>query len=91
MRNAAPGTARYRLDPREHIAVRRMLRSCSPALAIIGVYHSHPDGVAEPSSTDVAEAHYSDWSYVIVGLRGRAVVRAFQIRQRRASRLRIVS
>jgi len=90
MRNAATGTARYRLDPRDHIAVRRILRGCSPTLEIIGVYHSHPNGAALPSPTDLAAAHYPAWAYVIVGLRDdRAVVRAFQIRQSRARPLRI--
>jgi len=90
MRNVATGTARYQLDPREHIAVRRILRGCSPALEIIGVYHSHPNGAARPSPTDLTAAHYPAWAYVIVGLRGgRAVVRAFQIRQRRPRQLRI--
>ena len=45
-----------------------MLRQFSPALSILGVYHSHPAGVAEPSPTDIDEAMYPEWAYVIIGL-----------------------
>jgi proteasome lid subunit RPN8/RPN11 len=70
MRNTAASRTRYRLDPREHIDVRRVLRAFRPPLDIVGVYHSHPDGSAEPSATDLAEALYAEWTYVIVGLAG---------------------
>ena len=74
--NVEPGTTRYQIDPSEHIALRRALRGTDRD--ILGVYHSHPAGSAQPSATDVAEAHYPDWAYVIVGLRGtRASIRAF--------------
>ena len=80
MANAArrPRT-RFQVDPREHIAVRRVLRQVAPALEVIGLYHSHPDGPAVPSDRDVAEAHYPDWLFVIVGRGGRSV-RAYRIR-----------
>lgn len=70
MRNTAASPTRFRLDDREHIELRRTLRRFEPPLEILGVYHSHPRGPAVPSSTDVAEAHYPEWLYVIVGLRG---------------------
>lgn len=76
--NVSPGLTRYRVDPREHIALRRALRQDPRGVAIVGVYHSHPAGPAAPSETDIAEAHYPDWVHVIVGLEGaRARVRAF--------------
>jgi proteasome lid subunit RPN8/RPN11 len=78
--NIAPGATRYRVDPREHIALRRSLRADPRGMTIVGVYHSHPAGRAAPSPTDVAEAHYPDWAYVIVGLAGRrAQLRAFDL------------
>jgi proteasome lid subunit RPN8/RPN11 len=78
--NVAPGETRYRVDDREHIQLRRVLRSFSPPLEILGVYHSHPRGDARPSATDVAEAAYADWFHVIVGLKaGRAAVAAFRL------------
>lgn len=78
--NVSPGTTRYRVDPREHIALRRALRRDHRKGGIVGVYHSHPAGPPIPSETDVAEAHYPEWVYVIVGLGGlRARLRAFGI------------
>ena len=70
MRNLARGRTRYRVDPAAHIALQRVLRVIEPAASIVGVYHSHPHGPAVPSETDVAEALYPDWIYVIVGLQG---------------------
>jgi proteasome lid subunit RPN8/RPN11 len=82
--DASP-TTRYRIDPRQHLDLQRVLRGAVPPIEIIGVYHSHPRGEAVPSESDVAEAHYDEWTYVIVGLRARAArVRAFRIRRGRA-------
>lgn len=81
--DASPAT-RYRIDPRQHLDLQRVLREAVPPIEIIGVYHSHPRGTAVPSESDVAEAHYDEWIYVIVGLRTRtAQVRAFRIRRGR--------
>jgi proteasome lid subunit RPN8/RPN11 len=75
MPNVAPAPAtRYRIDDQAHLEVRRWLRQVRPPLAIVGVYHSHPEGDAVPSATDVGEAYYPDWLYVIAGVR-RGVVR----------------
>lgn len=91
IRNLARGRTRYRLDPAEHIALRRVLRAVTPAAQILGVYHSHPRGAAQPSDTDVAEALYPDWVHLIVGLAGRTpVVRAFRITRGRVRRVRLL-
>jgi proteasome lid subunit RPN8/RPN11 len=81
MENRADSPRRFRLDDRAHITLRKTLRAFTPAVDIVGVYHSHPDGPAEPSPTDLAEAHYAEWVYLIVG-RGR--LRAFRIPHGRA-------
>ena len=65
---------RYRVDPREHIALQRILRRLTPPLAIVGVYHSHPRGPAAPSSSDVREAYVREWAHVIVDLSRRSPV-----------------
>lgn len=79
---------RYLIDERQHIEVRRWLRQLAPPLEIVGVYHSHPDSRAYPSATDIAEAHYPDWIFVIVSLAGnRAAVGTFSIAGGRATRL----
>ncbi len=90
MKNMAPGTTRYRIDDAAHVELRRIVRGFAPALSIIGVYHSHPAGNPVPSRSDIAEAMYPDWTYVIVGLRhGRARVRGFRIRAERVRELHI--
>jgi proteasome lid subunit RPN8/RPN11 len=86
MENAAKSRVRYRIDDRAHIELRRTLRRFEPPLAIRGVYHSHPAGGASPSETDLAEALYPEWVYVIVGLgKARPEIRAFRIRRGRAT------
>lgn len=81
MRNATDGDrrARFLIDPAAHVELQRVLRAVLPPLEVVGVYHSHPRGRARPSETDVAEAFYADWLYVVAGLRPRAMVAAFQI------------
>ena len=90
MRNAAASASRFRVDDREHIALRRALRLISPPAHVIGVYHSHPAGPARPSPTDLAEAHYPDWLYVIAGFVGsRVQVRGFMLEAGRMSPVRL--
>ena len=57
---------RYAIAPRELIAAQREARE--RGLAIIGFYHSHPDHPAQPSATDIAEAHWPACVYVIVSV-----------------------
>jgi proteasome lid subunit RPN8/RPN11 len=71
--------------------VRRTLRRFEPPLEILGVYHSHPRGPAVPSSTDVAEAYYPEWLYVIVGLQGARVHVGVWRASRGASASRLLS
>jgi desampylase len=66
IRNLAEGTARYFLDPQEHIDARRAARN--RGLDVLGFYHSHPLTPAEPSATDVSEATYANYLYLILGL-----------------------
>jgi proteasome lid subunit RPN8/RPN11 len=89
MINAAPGRTRYRIADRDHIGLRRELRRFTPALENVGVYHSHPAGAAAPSATDLTEAHYAEWLYLIVGLRSRTTMAGFRIVAGRASRVRL--
>ena len=88
--NVDSSAARYRIDDRAHIDLQRTLRSCVPRVRIIGVYHSHPHGSAQPSPADLAEAHYPDWVHVIIGLGGpRPRLGAFLISEGRARRLSV--
>ncbi len=62
---------RFALDPREHLGAQREARR--RGLEVVGFYHSHPDHPARPSVTDLAEASWPGFSYVITAVaRGRA-------------------
>lgn len=78
----------FRIDPSEHLAIRRVLRQLTPSVEIVGVYHSHPNGPATPSPRDIAESHYPEWLFVIVGAQGRSV-RGFRIAARTVRRVQL--
>lgn len=56
---------RFEIDPAALLAAHRQERRGGPA--IIGCYHSHPGGVAEPSAQDAADAEPNGWWWLIVG------------------------
>jgi proteasome lid subunit RPN8/RPN11 len=58
--------SRFLIDPKNHIDLRRAARA--RALEVIGFYHSHPRSAAVPSPTDLAEATYPGYLYLIVSL-----------------------
>lgn len=77
--NLAEGCGSFEVDPGLHIAIRRGLRGGDEE--IIGVYHSHPEGPAEPSAHDARAAVYGGWVWLITALQapeGVAVTRAFR-------------
>jgi len=80
-RNLEPGPARYQIDPRDHIALNRRLRDSGRT--VVGAYHSHPRSSAVPSPSDVREAFYPDFLYLIVSLAAsaRPECRAWRIRE----------
>jgi proteasome lid subunit RPN8/RPN11 len=84
-KNLAASPTRFLVDPSDHIAINRRLRG-SPR-AVVGGYHSHPHSPAEPSPTDIAEACYSDFVYVIVSLADPSSpdVRGYRIRGTRVT------
>jgi len=70
---------RYNIDPKELVRIQREGRERGED--IVGFYHSHPDHPAQPSQTDLAEAHWFGCSYVITSVeRGKAAVtNAFEL------------
>ncbi len=54
---------KFLLDPQVQFDLMRRLRGTGRR--IIGCFHSHPDGVAEPSATDRADAYETDFLYLI--------------------------
>jgi proteasome lid subunit RPN8/RPN11 len=64
---------RYNIDPKDYIRIQREGRARGED--VIGFYHSHPDHPAQWSQTDLEEAHWSAYSYVITSVeRGRATL-----------------
>ena len=56
---------RFLIDPQVQFDLMRRLRDASSR--IIGCFHSHPDGCAEPSAADRAEAYENEFLYLIAG------------------------
>lgn len=59
---------RFELDPAVRLRVEKALREVGGRDRIIGHYHSHADGSAEPSATDRAMVFEPDLAWVIVGV-----------------------
>jgi proteasome lid subunit RPN8/RPN11 len=88
-RNLAPDPNRFLVDPKDHIDARREARRRH--LAVLGFYHSHPRSAPIPSPTDLDEADYPDHLHAIVSLASDPpALRAFEIRDRSASPVRLV-
>jgi len=64
-RNLAPGVDRFDIDPADHIAAQKAARVRGHA--IVGCYHSHPHGRAEPSDVDLMGAGEEGFLWLIVG------------------------
>ena len=62
-RNLADGPDRFEIDPRDQFAAYKAARARSRA--IIGCYHSHPNGRAEPSAADLAGAGEEKFLWLI--------------------------
>ena len=64
---------RYNIDSKDYVRIQREGRERGED--VIGYYHSHPDHPAQPSKTDLAEAHWPGYSYVITSVeKGKAVL-----------------
>ncbi len=57
---------RYWIDPKDLFETQRQARQ--DGLAIIGVYHSHPDAAAVPSGCD-RDLAWPSYAYIIVSVR----------------------
>jgi proteasome lid subunit RPN8/RPN11 len=67
------------MDPKEQFAVVKDLRA--KGLAMLGIYHSHPETPARPSEEDIKLALTPDVSYLIISLvdMDNPVVKSFKI------------
>jgi proteasome lid subunit RPN8/RPN11 len=75
---------RYRIAPDD--VARAELAAEEKGLAVVGFYHSHPDHPARPSDTDLAEATFPGYVYVIASVeKGRPTdVRSWSLRDDRS-------
>ncbi len=70
----------FRLDNQAFL--QAMFEFERTGLTLIGIYHSHPNGDAIPSQTDIRQAAYPDTYYLIVGLKsGEPAIGVWQIRR----------
>jgi len=65
---AASPRVEYRIDPTEQLKLIEEVETSGKE--VVGFYHSHPRGPAEPSPTDRRRATWTGRSYVIVVLDG---------------------
>jgi proteasome lid subunit RPN8/RPN11 len=63
-RNRSDDRARFEIDPVDHIAAQKAARA--GGRSILGCYHSHPHGHAEPSATDLAGAGEENFLWLVV-------------------------
>ena len=77
--NLRPTPDRYLIDPADHCAALRAARAAG--LAVVGAYHSHPNGTLLPSDVDCREASYPEFIYAIVAFvpAGRPGVAAYRL------------
>jgi proteasome lid subunit RPN8/RPN11 len=59
---------RYEITPDDYRAADRVAQD--RGLDVVGFYHSHPDHPAEPSDTDLEEAAFPGYTYVIISVHG---------------------
>jgi len=69
----------YFMEPKEQLQVMKEIRN--KGLAMLGIFHSHPESEAYPSAKDLELAFYPDAVYVIVSLKdiNKPDFRAFRI------------
>ena len=87
--NRADDPTRYfRLDDRDYLQAVYMAQA--QGLEVVGFYHSHPNGVAMPSQTDIAQSNYPDAVHILVGLAGEPLAAAWRLRYGGAQRLELL-
>lgn len=77
--NLAAARDRFEIDPKLQFALLRALRGGDEA--IVGVFHSHPNGRSEPSPRDLADANDPDLVWLVTGVTasGATSSRAFRL------------
>jgi proteasome lid subunit RPN8/RPN11 len=89
LENVEHSPVRYRMDPGTQF--QTMMRIEESRLVLLAIYHSHPNGPAIPSATDLKEWFYPE-SYMLIWHRVDTVwqIHAFLIRDDRFQRVPIL-
>jgi proteasome lid subunit RPN8/RPN11 len=79
--NTDASNEHFMMDPREQFAVVKDLRA--KGLAMLAIYHSHPESPARPSQEDIKLALTPGVSYIIISLADpqQPVVKSYKIDQ----------
>jgi proteasome lid subunit RPN8/RPN11 len=77
---AATPETRYFADPKGIFQAQRIIRARGEKL--LGIYHSHPNSAAFPSSTDLQQAYYPEAMYFIISLAPKLELRAYRLDNR---------
>lgn len=77
--NTEPSPVSYFMDPQEQFRALKEMRG--RGLQLTGIFHSHPQSPAYPSSTDIKLAFYDEVVYVIASFveAETPVVKAYRI------------
>jgi proteasome lid subunit RPN8/RPN11 len=71
-------TVRYALDPAAMLSIIESVED--DGRDVVGFYHTHPAGPPRPSETDVSQATWRGYSYVICALDGHPFVGSWRWR-----------
>jgi len=75
---AAEPRRHFEIDPALRLRLQRELRGGSDQ--VVGLYHSHPDGRAQPSPTDLDRAWEADLAWLVTAVQGgRAILTAAHV------------
>jgi [CysO sulfur-carrier protein]-S-L-cysteine hydrolase len=66
--NILHSPVRFHMDPVQQVRILSHLDDNE--LELLAIYHSHPQGPAHPSETDIAEAYYPEAAHLIWSLVG---------------------
>jgi len=80
MRSTPPAPDAYYMDPVQQVAIFSEMAERGETL--VGIYHSHPNGPAEPSAADRQLAFHPEVVYIIISLADpqHPELRAFELR-----------
>ena len=85
-RNVNESSTKFLIHPADHFSAIRDARSLD--MQVIGSYHSHPNGPAIPSATDVAQSNDQNFLQVIISPPN---IRCYQIVEGRYFEVQIVA